>query len=100
MTDIFEKIKAITAKNFNLATWIINRDTTLSRLGADSLDAIGLIMAVELELGCLIPKDAFNTAAPLSGEMTFGTFVEIIENSIGRGENSGMEQATVPVNSG
>ncbi|MCV0424098.1 MAG: hypothetical protein K5905_01365 [Roseibium sp.] len=84
MSDIFDKIKAITARNFNLATWIINRDTTLSRLGADSLDAIGLIMAVERELGCLVPNDAFSAAVPASGEMTFGTFVDIIEKSIRR----------------
>lgn len=82
MSEIAERVRAIVARNLNLACWIITPDSTLSKLGADSLDAIGLIMAVERELGCCLPSDAFRAGELMEGEWTFGAFAGAVESSV------------------
>lgn len=50
---VFEKIQAIVAKELNVDPEKITMDTDLVEdLGADSLDAVELVMAVEEEFGC------------------------------------------------
>lgn len=83
MSEISEKVKAVVARDLKLADWVITSDITLSRLGADSFDAIGLIMAIERELGCCLPQDAFSGIENKDGEWTFGAFAGAIEKSIG-----------------
>ncbi len=82
MSEVKEVVRSVIAKNLNLAWWTITPNSTLSRLGADSLDAIGLIMAVELELGCCLPQEIFNSIELQDNEWTFGAFVEAIEKSV------------------
>lgn len=82
MSEIAEKVKAIVARDLDVSTWMLTSDVTLSKLGADSLDAIGLIMAVERELGCRIPHDSFRVSNRYEGEWTFGAFLGAVESSI------------------
>ncbi|MEM8700801.1 MAG: phosphopantetheine-binding protein [Pseudomonadota bacterium] len=83
MSEISEKVKAVVARDLKLADCVITSDSTLSKLGADSLDAIGLIMAIERELGCCLPQDAFSGIENNDGEWTFGAFAGAIEKSVG-----------------
>ena len=56
---VFEKIQAIVAKELNVAPEKITMDTEhVEDLGADSLDAVELIMALEDEFDVEISDDA------------------------------------------
>ncbi len=88
MSEISEKVKAVIARDLKLADWVITPEITLSKLGADSLDAIGLIMAIEREFGCCLPQDAFSGIENQDGEWTFGAFAGAIEKSIGYAQAS------------
>lgn len=82
MSEIAERVKEIVVGNLNLTDEAIPPDTTLSKLGADSFDAIGLIMEVERELGHCLPRDAFEASIVTAGDWTFGAFVGAIEKSV------------------
>lgn len=88
MSEFSEKIRSIIARDLNLATWVITPDTPLGRLGADDLDAIGLIMAVERELGICLPNDAFRSQDLPDGEWTFGRFVQALESFVSPDQGS------------
>lgn len=56
---VFEKVKAIIAQELNVDADKITLDTHLVHdLGADSLDAVSLIMALEDEYGVEFTEDA------------------------------------------
>ena len=56
---IFEKVQAIIAEGLNISKEQITMDTHLvDDLGADSLDAVELIMALEDEFGLEVGDDA------------------------------------------
>lgn len=56
---IFEKVQAIIAEGLNISKEQITMDTHLvDDLGADSLDAVELIMALEDEFGLEVDDDA------------------------------------------
>ncbi|MBN8215120.1 MAG: acyl carrier protein [Spirochaetes bacterium] len=53
----FEKVKAIIKEKLNLDTAEISKESTFADLGADSLDIVELIMALEEEFGVEIPDE-------------------------------------------
>ena len=54
---MFEKVKAIIAKELNIDESKITLESSLSEdLGADSLDAVELIMALEEEFDIEVPE--------------------------------------------
>ncbi len=56
---VFEKVKAIIAQELNVDAEKITMDTHLVHdLGADSLDAVSLIMALEDEFGMEFSEEA------------------------------------------
>ena len=56
---IFEKVRDVLAKQFEVDPETITPDTNLlDDLGADSLDVVELIMSVEDEFGIVIDDDA------------------------------------------
>lgn len=56
---VFEKVQAIIAEGLNISKEQITMDTHLvDDLGADSLDAVELIMALEDEFGLEVDDDA------------------------------------------
>ena len=56
---VFEKVKALIVENMNVEAEKITMETLLvDDLGADSLDAVELIMAVEDEFGIEVEDDA------------------------------------------
>lgn len=71
---MFEKVKAIIAKELNIDEAKITMESSLSEdLGADSLDAVELIMALEDEFGLSVSdEDAQNIH-------TVGDIVKIVE---------------------
>lgn len=55
---IFEKVRDIISEELNVDASTITIDTDLSEdLGADSLDAVELIMSIEDEFDCEIPDE-------------------------------------------
>lgn len=71
---VFEKVKAIVAKTLNVDESKITLETKLVEdLGADSLDAVDLIMNLEEEFGMEIDDDSAQQAR------TIGELVEYIE---------------------
>ena len=54
---IFEKLAAIVAEQFSVDENEISENTTFEDLGADSLDQVELIMALEEAFGADIPDE-------------------------------------------
>ena len=74
---VFERVKAIVAKTLNVEEAKITLDTNLIEdLGADSLDAVDLIMSLEEEFHMEIDDDSAQQAK------TIGELVAYIEEKI------------------
>ncbi|MBR2891500.1 MAG: acyl carrier protein [Bacilli bacterium] len=74
---VFEKVRAMVAKQLNFDESKITLETHLiDDLGADSLDAVDLIMSIEDEFGIEIDDDAAQNAR------TIGELVKYIESRI------------------
>ena len=74
---VFEKVRKMVAKQLNVDESTITLDTHLIEdLGADSLDAVDLIMSIEDEFGIEIDDDAAQNAR------TIGELVKYIEERI------------------
>ncbi len=71
---MFEKVRAIIANELNIDESKITLDSTLSEdLGADSLDAVELIMALEDEFGVQVSDE------DAQGIQTVGDIVKLVE---------------------
>ena len=55
---IFEKVKALIKSELNFSIDDLKLESTLEDMGADSLDAVELIMAIEETFNIEIPEDA------------------------------------------
>ena len=74
---VFEKVKAIVANQLNVDAEKITLETHLIEdLGADSLDAVDLIMSLEDEFGLEIDDESAQQAR------TIGELVKYIEERI------------------
>lgn len=56
-TAVEEKLKKIISENLGVKIQFMNSDTKMSDLGADSLDAFEIIMAIEEEFNIEIPNE-------------------------------------------
>ena len=73
---IFEKIKKIIIAELNVSKELITLDSNLiDDLGADSIDAVEVIMAIEDEFGVEITDDDMNSIK------TIGDIVNYIEKN-------------------
>ena len=74
--EIFEKVKTLIVNELSVDASKVTMDATFeSDLGADSLDAIEMITAVESEFGVTIPdEEAMNLR-------TVGSIVEFVEKN-------------------
>ena len=84
MSDIESRTRAVVAQTLNLSPWFVTPDATLEKLGADSFDAIGLLMAVEREFGCSLPDDVYSALDAKKAHMTLGDFATQIEKALNR----------------
>jgi acyl carrier protein len=58
MTEVFNKVKKIVAENLGVEEEkIVETSSFVEDLGADSLDQVELVMALEEEFGIEIPDD-------------------------------------------
>ncbi|HEW91595.1 MAG TPA: acyl carrier protein [Thermotogaceae bacterium] len=61
-TELLEKIRKVVAENLNVDETEIDEETKfIDDLGADSLDLVDLVMALETELGVTIEDEKLNT---------------------------------------
>lgn len=59
MSDIIERVKKIVVEQLGVEADQVNEDSNfVDDLGADSLDTVELVMALEEEFGCEIPDEA------------------------------------------
>ena len=74
---VFEKIKAILAEQLDITEDEITLESLLVEdLGADSLDAIDIVMSVEDEFGIEVPDEVVENMESVNDIVTF------IENNI------------------
>ena len=72
---VFEKVRSIVAKTLNIEESKIELETSLvNDLGADSIDAVEIIMELEDEFGIEIPDE------DVEGIQTIGDIVEYINS--------------------
>ncbi len=58
MSDIIDRVKKITAEQLGVEESEVNAESSfVDDLGADSLDTVELVMALEEEFDCEIPDD-------------------------------------------
>jgi acyl carrier protein len=57
MSDVEERVKKIVAEQLGVKDDITNEASFVDDLGADSLDTVELVMALEEEFECEIPDD-------------------------------------------
>ncbi|MCR4607070.1 MAG: acyl carrier protein [Oscillospiraceae bacterium] len=75
---MFEKVQKVIAEQLEIDPETITLDTNIyDDLGADSLDAVELVMSLEDEYGITIPDEAANDL------VTVGKIVEYLERVIG-----------------
>ncbi|MGN0701194.1 MAG: acyl carrier protein [Oscillospiraceae bacterium] len=74
--DIFEKVKALVAEQLDAEADSITESTSITDdLGADSLDVVDLVMAIEDEFSIEIPEDQVENIK------TIGDIVKYIEDN-------------------
>lgn len=74
---VFEKIRAILAEQLDLDEDVITADSLIVEdLGADSLDAIDIVMSVEDEFSIEVPDEIVEKMESVSDIITF------VENNI------------------
>ena len=57
MSDIAERVKKIVAEQLSVKEEVSNEASFVDDLGADSLDTVELVMALEEEFECEIPDE-------------------------------------------
>lgn len=74
---MFEKLVDLIASELSVSKSAIKRETSLQDdLGADSLDAVELVMSIEEKFECTVPEDV---AANLK---TVGDIMDYLENNL------------------
>lgn len=68
---LFDEIKEILADQLEVDIDIIELTTTLSDLGADSLDAIDMVMTIEDQYGIEVPDEAIQNMKTVEDVVTF-----------------------------
>jgi acyl carrier protein len=72
MSDTAERVKKIVVEHLNVdADKVTESASLIEDLGADSLDAVELVMAFEEEFGIEIPDDAAETIVPVGDAVKF-----------------------------
>ena len=75
---MFEKVQKVVAEQFEIDPDTITPETNIyDDLGADSLDAVELVMSLEDEYGITIPDEVANEL------VTVGKITEYLEKVIG-----------------
>ncbi|MEO5344789.1 MAG: acyl carrier protein [Magnetococcus sp. YQC-9] len=78
MSNIAERVKKIVVEQLGVeASQVTEEANFVDDLGADSLDTVELVMALEEEFGCEIPDDAAEKI------VTVKQAIEFIEKNLG-----------------
>lgn len=68
---LFDEIKEILADQLEVDIDTIELKTTLADLGADSLDAIDMVMTIEDQYGIEVPDEAIQNMKTVEDVVTF-----------------------------
>jgi len=68
---VFEKVRSVIAEQFSIEEDELTMDTTFENLGADSLDVVELIMALEEEFDIEISDEEAETISSVGDVVKF-----------------------------
>jgi acyl carrier protein len=71
---ITQKVKEIAAEQFGLKVEDVANESTFESMGADSLDAVEFVMALEEEFDIEIEEDAVENLDTISG------YIDLVQN--------------------
>ena len=71
MSDVAERVKKIVVEHLGVDEAKVTENATFIDLGADSLDAVELVLAFEEEFGCYIPDDAAEKIVTVKAAVSF-----------------------------
>ncbi len=72
MSDVAERVRKIVIEHLRVEQDKVTDDANfMADLGADSLDAVELVLAFEDEFGCKIPDDEVGKLATIKGAVGF-----------------------------
>ena len=72
MSDVTERVKKIVIEHLGVEDEKVTENASfIDDLGADSLDTVELVMAIEEEFGCEIPDDAAEKILTVKDAITY-----------------------------
>ena len=72
MSDVGDRVRKIVVENLGVEeSRVIDNASFIEDLGADSLDSVGLIMALGEEFGCVIPDEMVETMVTVRDVIDF-----------------------------
>lgn len=72
--DTFDTVCDLISKRFEISRNMLNEETTLDEIGADSIDLVDLVSELEEEFEIHVPDEEFENIK------TLGNLVEVIES--------------------
>lgn len=72
--DTFDTVCDLISKRFEISKNMLNEETTLDEIGADSIDLVDLVSELEEEFEIHVPDEEFENIK------TLGNLVEVIES--------------------
>lgn len=72
--DTFETVCNLISKRFEISKNMLNEETTLDEIGADSIDLVDLVSELEEEFEIHVPDEEFENIK------TLGNLVEVLES--------------------
>jgi acyl carrier protein len=72
MSDVGARVRRLVIEHLRIDADKVTDDASFTRdLGADSLDAVELVLAFENEFGCEIPDDQVDKLSTVKGAISF-----------------------------
>lgn len=72
--DTFDTVCDLISKRFEISRNMLNEETTLDEIGADSIDLVDLVSELEEEFEIHVPDEEFENIK------TLGNLVEVLES--------------------
>ena len=71
MSDVAERVKKIVVDHLDVDEAKVTESASFKGFGADSLDTVKLVMALENEFGCEIPNDVAEKIVTVKDAVSF-----------------------------
>ena len=71
MSEVGERLRKLVVEHLRIDEAEVTEDANFRELGADSLDAVQLVIAFEHEFGCTIPDEEVGKLATVKGAISY-----------------------------